>query len=371
MGPMGIVGGLGVRLQRLIFGETSGSSLVERSGPPAPDVDPAALGSTPVARQARAAAAERTVHSGGGKALGLRSPQMLAVRHGVPRELLRAQKEGHLTRIPEGVRLAPKFNERARQAAEYKASVREQGEMWKVGYGDYELDVLAAPPERRRDPFQLLGMERRLARQLEGMLERGRQGPDGAPRPVVAVDFGGMYGLTFLRLAAHFADRIDRGELVLAVSNLGFRLDDALGSVGKGLNELSKSEAEVIEAQRHRVHYLHADAEELLDAQVTLPNGEPLTLGGNVDVLHEDMAICHGHRNDVDLAFLGDALSDKGVCFLGSTSTHFGRGDEALRKEAHQRGMENLAARAPRVPVGRQKYAVFARDPREADVAPL
>jgi len=82
------------------------------------------------------------------------------------------------------------------------------------------------------------------------------------------------------------------------------------------------------------------------DSVITLPNGSNISLMGKIDVLHEELALAHGFKNDEDLPFLAEAMSPFGIIMLGSKLIHAipeeTEEEYAFRKEAHRIGMQRI-----------------------------
>src|SRR5262249_2382292 len=154
--------------------------------------------------------------------------------------------------------------------------------------GCYEQSVRRSCDVGRRPGMELVGMEHALRMQIEMRLR------EKADKPVIAVDFGGMWGVSFLRLAHRFAKEIDSGELVLVVTNLSHHMPEPIEALRehRGFKEaLSESEQALVLEQHHRVAWLQADARELLGAKVVLRDGRSIPLHGNVDLVHEFKAL--------------------------------------------------------------------------------
>jgi len=138
--------------------------------------------------------------------------------------------------------------------------------------------------------------------------------------PVVFVDFGGVQSLTTLRTALKFKDEIKRGEIVFVVTNLAADKDEVISYIKRA--KYGAEEKWILEAMDY-VHYVQADAVELAELKITLPNNEEININGNIDFLHESSSITpHGLANDRDFDILGTALSDYGLIATSRNVVH-------------------------------------------------
>lgn len=243
--------------------------------------------------------------------------------------------------------IADDIGARTKKSRETKADLRTaEYESWKVGYGDYITPLLETEPYRdRKKQDELVGIEIDILNQILRTLEAKKHDKDG--RPVIGVDFGGMYGLSFLRIARELEKRgqlITNGKVILVVTNLQFDKVQALESLYDSNNEMSEDETEFVKSNIHLINYIQADAAELR-RHVIQSNNETIPLNGNIDIIHEHAALMHGLKNDVDLPLLAKCLSNYGTLLIGSMELHLmlGTEDEIKNiKKAHNLGLENL-----------------------------
>lgn len=246
--------------------------------------------------------------------------------------------------------LAPNLAERTKKARKEKSDFRNSEEFWKIGFGDYgkapsEGSDFSELLEKRKEA--LAGIEKGLLERVLTILKiKEKAGEDS---PAVMIDFGGMYGLSFLKIAAVLERRkqyISQGKIAVVVTSLEFTPEYGLETAGKGYNDITDEEKDVVENYRHLVHYIKSDAAELRHQKITLPNGEVIPLHQNIDVLHEDFALAHGKKNDVDLPLIARSMSPYGTIFLGSRYLHpdiFDYYEEMkIREEAHEAGKGNI-----------------------------
>lgn len=239
--------------------------------------------------------------------------------------------------------LADDISGRHRQSKANKEQARGRQELWGLNMGRYAgYPVLSTDHDLRyKDKEGLQAVERWLKHRAVQVLEAKRAAGD--PSPVIMVDFGGMYGLSFCQIARALereSQLISKGDIVLVVTNLGF---DPL----QNLKELVEQEhttdlfpdlyfsliMEVV--TKGLVHYIRSDAAELRKQSVQLTNGQTIQLHRNIDIIHEYWALVHSSKNDVDLPLIARSLSEYGTLFLGSNLSGevFTKGLENLRKE--------------------------------------
>lgn len=254
------------------------------------------------------------------------------------------------------VKLASNFRERilAHKRVLRKERLAAPVDKYNIILGEYESwdnsfkrggagDDLQSSPEK----LILRGVERRI---YDGVKERLK-----FKYPVVIVDFGGMYGLSFMKIANVLEEEglISNGMVKVVITNLNF--DPNLHSVDIGVERRT-----FFEANKHLVHFVNADARELYKMKVDTLGGT-LGLRGKLDYIHEDFALSHGNLNDVDWYLLGKMLSQGGELISGSADPKYmhanlaGNGiDYRLRQRAHRLGLRNLARLGLRV-VGMSK----------------
>lgn len=244
--------------------------------------------------------------------------------------------------------LADYVGSRSEQAKEERARSREKGEFWDKSLGDYSAFPFAwsEPIAERKTRYEIIGVERWLKSHALRVLEAKRRNGDSSP--VIVVDFGGMFGMSFARLALDMQDMVRRGDVVFVVTNLGFSPWKGLELIGAGYDKIAAEEVELVQRvlQENLVHYVQADASELRQKSVKLPDGTKLPLQGHIDILHEKTALAHGSKNDVDLPLLARSLSDYGTLWFGSTELHarfdISEDSETVRGRAHELGKANL-----------------------------
>lgn len=129
--------------------------------------------------------------------------------------------------------------------------------------------------------------------------------------PIVFVDFGGVKGITTLRLTHTFKNEVKSGKIVFIVTNLS--------ADKQTIEQLFKSEQyylknKWLQEAFELTHYIQADATELASTNIELDENNTISLKHNIDFIHEANAIsAHGLTNDRDFALLGQNLSDIGI----------------------------------------------------------
>lgn len=243
--------------------------------------------------------------------------------------------------------MAPRLAERVRLAREVKNEMRKKGEAdWDIRTGLYEDPVFEVMGEYQ-SPDGLTQPERLLKDQALRTLHKKREAGDLSP--VVMLDFGGMWGLSFISIAQQLEKEgqyISRGDIVLVVSNLAFTpgqgIDQAISQkpswwgswlhpifalfkempaehIQRDLFYLDKYLDSIREAlERRFVHYVVSDAAELKRQTITLPDGREISLNGAIDIIHERTTLGHGIQTDADMVSLERVLSRWGVLISGS-----------------------------------------------------
>lgn len=172
---------------------------------------------------------------------------------------------------------------------------------------------------------------------------------ESTDRPAIVVDFGGMYSLSFFRIAGSpkVRELVTSGKLMFVVTNIEFNLEMGEKAIKEKYSDLDQNEIDVINKNRDLVTFVQSDAAELKTLKIRNRfNGQEVPLQGNIDLIHEQSALMHGIKNDVDLYLLSRSLSDKGILLLGSKRLHPRLpSDPASRlpiEQAHLMGIENL-----------------------------
>jgi hypothetical protein len=200
---------------------------------------------------------------------------------------------------------------------------------WPVGQGlyqhwgdnwDYEAPIGKHP---------LVSMETDIANNIGTRL-----GESSDDNPVIALDFGGGLGLSWMRIAAQPANKqaIKEGRLAMVATNLGEMPDqsrdsDGYSGIARSMNRRNNldpsrdSRASCldeglrwVQENQDLVRYLDANALELADMSIDLPNGH-VPLVGNVAVVHEHYALAHTHVPDLALAIFSKLLNSTGTLY--------------------------------------------------------
>jgi len=210
---------------------------------------------------------------------------------------------------------------------------------WSYGDGIY-IGSLGGPNSPRTTwnvDAPLFGEEELWTERIDVSLSRKAD----SESPVVALDFGGGHGLSLMRIGAQekYRQAIENGSLILAATNLGYEPskeadEDGYSAVAKSLNarnkqnvdaqdtrgvgHLSRSpeELEFVQNNQDYVQFLDANALELRGSAVTMPDGRPVPLKGNVDFISEQLAVTHTHVPDIALGVFAELLRPKGALHL-------------------------------------------------------
>ncbi|MBU1033924.1 hypothetical protein KKI22_03165 [Patescibacteria group bacterium] len=163
---------------------------------------------------------------------------------------------------------------------------------------DAEMFDKLEPPERPGN------FENFITERLKQLLEIKKE-------PIVFVDFGGVKGITTLRLTHTFKNEVESGKMIFIVTNLS--------ADKQAIEQLFKSEQyylknKWLQEAFQLTHYLQADATEIASTNIEINESNTIPLKNNIDFIHEANAIsAHGLTNDKDFALLGQNLSDVGM----------------------------------------------------------
>lgn len=165
-------------------------------------------------------------------------------------------------------------------------------------------------------------------------IDRSLEGQEDVP--VMALDFGGGMGLSWMRIAARpkYRKAIESSRLAMVVTNLGSVPEKSIDAEGysgisRSMRDINKSypeytTADLCWAQENQgyVQYLDANSLELPEMAIDLPDGNNLPLKGNVGIIHERLALAHTHVPDLAVAVFGKLLNRYGV-LRSDVATHY------------------------------------------------
>lgn len=184
-------------------------------------------------------------------------------------------------------------------------------------------------------PNTLEGSEATLCEALAMSVERRSEKNEA--RAVVAVDFGGMYSYSFLKIAERLAADIKKGRLIIVSTSFGF---DPY-SYAPSQEMLRFHDQELLPLFRkvgHLVHYVHCNAFTFRDVSVPTPAGPVFRMGDGVDLIHERASLSLNSKLvDIEFPALGESLAAGGKLLLESEKV------ENLKPERKQ-GIDNLKA---------------------------
>jgi len=260
------------------------------------------------------------------------------------------------------VEIGADIRERTRTSKKEKIDQRKRFEIWQRVRGEYR-NFYWNEPFKNSKQKELSGTELVIKEQVEKILDKKTQVKDSSP--VIAVDFGGMFSVSFLKIAGQMKKLIKQGKLVLIVTNRNFsspqqgitRLEELFKTGWRG-EKLSKQDKKLINQNSKLVQYLNTDAAELRHQQVMLPSGKEYPLHGNIDLIHEAEALKHNIKVDVDLPLIGMSLSEYGTFFLGSQRQYNSNYDDI-----HQKGQRNLERTGAKlfIPERKSKYKIYLK----------
>lgn len=198
---------------------------------------------------------------------------------------------------------------------------------WSYAEGDYRKPPKDAPEGTGwRIDAPLSGLEKLWSQRIDELLPQKKPG-----EPILVVDFGGGFGTSLIRVAAQekYQQAIERGDLILAATNLGYlpsQEADESGytAVAKGLHAQNKRGAlfsspenlAFIQAHQGYVQFLDTNVMEFSDASVPTANGNTMPLKGNIDILSEWMSVAHTHTPDLALGVFAESMNQDGTLYL-------------------------------------------------------
>lgn len=215
----------------------------------------------------------------------------------------------------------------------------QRGNKWSIADGYYpdslidEHGIFHSRTRTLSDPLSTL--EQAWAKQINTHLERR----DPGDKPVIALDFGGGFALSLMRLGAHesFRQPVENGSLILAATNLGYvptDIPDNSGYTGvardlkeggeQGYNAPATDERlDFTQNNQHRVQYLDSDFFTLGSQAVRAISGESLPLTSSIAVINEHQALGHSHIPDLGIGVLSSLLIPNGHFFLATKNGRY------------------------------------------------
>lgn len=221
---------------------------------------------------------------------------------------LAMERERLLCGVP--IKFGPDFIRRLRYQNLFERGLNFDGVelLWAFTKGDYSgwslLKQACLDAGSDRETPDLHGVEIYLKNLIKNLLK-------GADRPIVAVDVGGMLGLSWGRLAKYFEREVHESKAVFVVTNLSHITDTPLPK----LEDVSRKEAHLFKNTKRAglVHYICATPRQLQRTQLTLPDGRVIGLRGNVALLHDYCAVTmFSHSPEDEILRLASTLSKDG-----------------------------------------------------------
>lgn len=203
------------------------------------------------------------------------------------------------------------------------------------------------------DGTQLIGTELTISHMIENRLAQATQ-------PFIVLDWDGMAGMSWFRLAARYEREVKKQQIVFVVSNTGYDQNhinqlmerDARQPIETLSEHISRQEMEYIRHYRDLVIHVQATPAQLFT--MSLPLGKrALPLLGNVGIIHEAHGMMeHSRIPSLQLPVVLSLLDRYGI-FLSSTVSTIGsfRQDHYLSANAElrrtlrimeQQGMERV-----------------------------
>ena len=224
---------------------------------------------------------------------------------------------------------------------------------WSLARGDYH-NTRGAHPRTNSENYQLTDPLSGLEQDWEEQIDKALDAKAATGQPVILMDFGGGLGHSVIRLASQekYRDAIEKGDLVLIVTNLGLKPSrevdaDGYTGIAKGMNSTNhldpkrsraatnytRSDLQFIQKYQHRVNFIDANALELTTATITTNTGKEISLLGNVDVINEESAVMHTHVPDLVLGIFAELLSPTGTVYLDAKKSNYMHGPQVQYKK--------------------------------------
>ena len=292
----------------------------------------------------------------------------------------------YLGREIAGVTLGSNLKERLREQGEHVEGLKKGAEKEiytniRGDYSDRNDDLLASSEQdytrsfERHNVNEVVGLEQYFADLIERLLEikKGQE-------PVVAVDVGGMFGLTWSRLADHFADRIKAGEVALVVSNIT-RDPAKQRNDPNEYKHFSFTEEEVALLQKTSplLHLISGTAR-LDRQQIQLPNHQILPLKHAADIIYEYFSLTAWSKvPDLDILKMAKLLSPYGMYFTEHNVNRIIRGERTTEEKterltaielARQQLVDYGLTRRTQVEAGKMKGKQLRYDVFKGPLAP-
>ncbi len=212
-------------------------------------------------------------------------------------------------------------------------------EIYPESFGDYgkghRLDG-TSEDKVSQSPYELAGLELDIKEKIEDLLSKTDK------RPIMVMDFGGMFSVSFARLAEHFKDDIKNRTLVLIVTNQTFlpnlnilekifedRLRFPNNNYKKVIKKHEKTEylwmtlcdiellkfyIEVLKSGN--INFINATAGELNRVTIPTQNSIRTPLMGNIDLVTERNVFIHIPELDEAIPDVVSTLSDNGSLMM-------------------------------------------------------
>ncbi len=183
---------------------------------------------------------------------------------------------------------------------------------FKVIEGDYSYFSMNRPAE---GDFQnmgteslhyLHGFESDLASQIDMYLED--ESRTNSDQPLIIMDIGGLIGLSWVKLAAYYEQKIRAGKIIFVVANLEYipNIHDSLF-----FSKLADEVKDFLNKYQQLVQYIH-----FRGGKIKLPNGSYIDPYQHVTIIHEHFAaIFWSNIPEHDIFKIALMLTNDGIYF--------------------------------------------------------
>lgn len=221
--------------------------------------------------------------------------------------------------------LGPKYLERRDIDRSFKNGIasKESEGLYQMLEGEYILpfnDTQSYLFSEELFNKELIGTEVVLDRIIDGFTKSKLDSND----PLVFVDFGGMLGSTWCRLAYKYRKYIESGEMKFIVTNLNFsreKIEEAVNMENKR-DPVAQEIIDAFNLGKGLVEYQNADSKTLWEKYK-----------GKINILHEKHTLMHSLQPDMDLLLLSQCIHTNGLMLYDSSYSHPSDRNENLRKD--------------------------------------
>lgn len=228
----------------------------------------------------------------------------------------------------------------------------EEGRRWSVLSGEYSGISVVPGMERDGD---LEGIEVTLSIAIQQALQQ----PKDDRKPILAIDVGGGFGTTWIKLAKRFKPYVHSGKLAMVVTNLegGFETLEKFslakietfpgGAIAERYFSLYTNSLDAY--AKELVYFVQSDAYGLFTGGVNSKRGY-VPFWNNASVVFESFSISHHtFTPEVDVPYIVGAINNKGMYFTVGDPY---KGDNSLPTQTFESLQNRQFIRVNKVEIG-------------------